>query len=237
MHLWCQTTSRIVKCKALSIYLERASRSPMADLNLNSFVCSTLKNGSALRLRTYHSAFTPALPCTIWQAARATSAAPTFFDPISLGNIVTLHDGGLRNNNPIQELIDEIRVEFSGRDVCCIISIGTGIKATEFFKNDLISIAKSCVNIATDTALTESNFRRNYASQGQQYEKKYFRFEVEQGMQETGLEEWRHMNRIWGLTDAYLTDEKRREALGDCASLLQRAHLATGAAEHQWSAS
>jgi patatin-like phospholipase/acyl hydrolase len=36
----------------------------------------------------------------IWQAARATSAAPTYFDHMTVGNI-TFMDGGLQANNPL----------------------------------------------------------------------------------------------------------------------------------------
>jgi len=36
----------------------------------------------------------------IWQAARATSAAPSYFKPITVGKY-TLLDGGLGANNPL----------------------------------------------------------------------------------------------------------------------------------------
>lgn len=36
----------------------------------------------------------------IWEAARATSAAPAYFAPITVGNY-TLVDGGLGANNPL----------------------------------------------------------------------------------------------------------------------------------------
>jgi hypothetical protein len=41
--------------------------------------------GSPVLLRTYPSASAP-IDCTIWEAARATSAAPTFFPPIKFRN-------------------------------------------------------------------------------------------------------------------------------------------------------
>ncbi|KAJ7711149.1 hypothetical protein B0H14DRAFT_699742 [Mycena olivaceomarginata] len=36
-------------------------------------------------LRTYNTPDYPAMDCTIWQAGRATSAAPTFFKQIRIG--------------------------------------------------------------------------------------------------------------------------------------------------------
>jgi len=84
--------------------------------------------------------------CKIWEAGRATSAAPVYFKPIQVGNY-TLVDGGLSANNPIgwqvisapvsnqtldllliyrlwNECID---VFGSGRSNACFLSIGTGI--------------------------------------------------------------------------------------------------------------
>jgi predicted acylesterase/phospholipase RssA len=40
--------------------------------------------------------------CKIWEAARATSAASTLFEPISIGRPPTRFvDGALKHNNPI----------------------------------------------------------------------------------------------------------------------------------------
>ena len=46
--------------------------------------------------------------CKIWEAARATSAASTFFDPIKIGNR-TYVDGALKHNNPIEKVDEESR--------------------------------------------------------------------------------------------------------------------------------
>lgn len=46
--------------------------------------------------------------CRIWEAARATSAASTFFDPITIGNIRYV-DGALQDNNPIFKADEESR--------------------------------------------------------------------------------------------------------------------------------
>lgn len=46
--------------------------------------------------------------CRIWEAARATSAASTFFDPIEIGPQRYV-DGALRHNNPIEKADEESR--------------------------------------------------------------------------------------------------------------------------------
>jgi Patatin-like phospholipase len=67
--------------------------------------------------------------CPIWQAARATSAAPTFFKPMLVDDpppAVPYVDGGLRYNNPSQLAVEEVRRIWPGRTPTCLISIGTG---------------------------------------------------------------------------------------------------------------
>ncbi len=53
-----------------------------------SFVCayeSKALGGSPVLLRTYQTGSAP-VSCSIWEAARATSAAPAFFPPIKFGS-------------------------------------------------------------------------------------------------------------------------------------------------------
>ena len=46
----------------------------------------------------------------IWEACRATSAAATFFDPVSIGPYgEEFIDGATESNNPIERLLEEAR--------------------------------------------------------------------------------------------------------------------------------
>jgi len=70
----------------------------------------------------------------IWELARATSAAPTFFDPIKIGD-KEYSDGGVGNNNPAQLMLDEV-IYKSGQEslkkaVGVLVSIGAGQKPTK----------------------------------------------------------------------------------------------------------
>ena len=72
----------------------------------HTFVVTTLADNITappVLFRSYSVERDPTTKCAIWQAARATSAAPTFFKPISIDSPhppITYVDGGLRNNNP-----------------------------------------------------------------------------------------------------------------------------------------
>lgn len=62
-------------------------------------------------------------------AVRATSAAPTYFPPITVwheGGIKEYVDGGIMANNPVKEALDEARKCYPNATTINIISFGTG---------------------------------------------------------------------------------------------------------------
>jgi len=83
----------------------------------------------------------PAHRHEIWKVARATSAAPTYFDPIQIHDTIHIRgsfqtrnfdysDGGVGNNNPAELLLDEVTAkagtERINEAVNALVSIGTG---------------------------------------------------------------------------------------------------------------
>ncbi|KAL8718789.1 MAG: hypothetical protein Q9225_004121 [Loekoesia sp. 1 TL-2023] len=73
--------------------------------------------------------------CKIWEAARATTAAPTFFKRITImddgGAQEEFLDGGLLFNNPAQLALSEASTIFGDASkLGCLISIGTGYPGT-----------------------------------------------------------------------------------------------------------
>ena len=77
------------------------------DSNEISFVCTVDRDmKDIVRLRSYSLPDEPNIRATICQAALATSAATTFFDPVSIG-ARTFADGVLGANNPVDEVEGE----------------------------------------------------------------------------------------------------------------------------------
>ena len=65
----------------------------------------------------------------MWQAARATSAAPTYFEPASIpvaGDDLALIDGGVFINNPAVSAYAEARRLYQDEDEFLVLSLGTG---------------------------------------------------------------------------------------------------------------
>ncbi|KAG6855832.1 hypothetical protein H0H87_010418, partial [Tephrocybe sp. NHM501043] len=161
----------------------------------NTFVCAVNAHNMNARqpvlFRTYTSPKEPPIPCAIWQAARATSAAPKFFERIHIGPPIrqeTYVDGGLGRNNPTDVVLQEAGVMFPHRSIACIISIGTGktdiiaIESPSLFKRN--ETIKALASILRDCEETAQDMQRKFEN----HPKTYFRFNVEQGLQT--IEPW-----------------------------------------------
>ncbi|KAK3670766.1 hypothetical protein LTR78_009338 [Recurvomyces mirabilis] len=76
-------------------------------------------------IRPQESALEPLL----WQAGRATSAAPGLFAPYELNGIGTFQDGALRHNNPINIALWESNRIWPRTSTDAVLSLGTGTAA------------------------------------------------------------------------------------------------------------
>lgn len=163
------------------------------------------------RLRSYSAPGKPDSPATNCEAALATSAATTFLDPVSIGARKYV-DGALGANNPVDEVENETSNIWcpNTRDpkplVKCFISVGTGKKAID--DNMLKFLSKTLIDIITETEKTAIKFIERWA---QHYdEKRYFRFNVHQGLQNIRLAECQQRGTIEVVTDEYLEDQEQR---------------------------
>jgi predicted acylesterase/phospholipase RssA len=165
--------------------------------------------------RTYQSHETH-LHCKIWEAARATSAAPTFFKHIEIGNKQPFVDGGLGHNNPSRAVLDEAEAVFGGHQIGCLVSIGTGqaeiinIKKPGFLQQILpTDVVKALKAISTDCEATHEEMLRLFGNSPNTY----FRLNVEQGMQGIELSEWEKLANVEAHTTTYLRRKEVNEKL------------------------
>jgi len=144
--------------------------------------------------------------CMIWEAVRATSAAPTFFKRIVI-NGEPFIDGDMGRNNPINQVLEEAELMFPHRHIACIVNIGMGqaqtisIPKPNLFQRLLpLKVVDAMRKIATDCEESAQVVARRF----QHTSGVYFRFNVEQGLQAVGLEQWERLNEVRAHTQQYI---------------------------------
>ena len=125
----------------------------------------------------------PADSCHIWEVARATSAAPTYFSTIKIGEDEYM-DGGFGSNNPSYLLFHEVSQMNNDLDEAnaLSLSIGTGITTFTRFQNGLLRRPLGWFNaakkISTDCEKTHAQMK-NSTARGRKLGKcAYYRFNV-----------------------------------------------------------
>ncbi|KAF3040982.1 hypothetical protein E8E12_009433 [Didymella heteroderae] len=175
------------------------------------FVLTSLKN--ALGLPRILSTYDPNDRTTrIWEALRATSAAPTFFEEMQFGTPkVTYLDGGVGFNNPCAE-VDYAAKALWENPIGVIVSVGTGLQSLTSVKKMAswlpfglgtdISLATALAGMATSTARVDNEMRRMYNNS----DTKYYRFDVDRGLANISLEQWMKEDEMASLTEQYMQD-------------------------------
>jgi predicted acylesterase/phospholipase RssA len=196
-------------------------------LYIVSFVCTTAKETTGItRLRSYSLPDELDISATICDAALATSAATGFFDPVSIG-ARRFVDGAIGANNPVDEVEEEASNIWCSESralqslVKCFISIGTGHPGKKAIEDNMLSfLSKTLVGIATETENTERKFIARWAQHFNT--KRYFRFNVEQGLQDVGLAEHQERGVIESATDEYLRHVQQKARVWDCVLNLRQ---------------
>ncbi|KAE9379634.1 hypothetical protein N431DRAFT_364884, partial [Stipitochalara longipes BDJ] len=186
-------------------------RSELAPDRCKVFVCSNTEKHVKLTLfRNYSAPWDNTENCEIWEACRATSAAPTFFPPISIGNPpINYVDGALGHNNPIRSLCKEAKQLWPSRNIASIISIGTGVPSSVNSGPTLKPLMETLKAISTDAERTASQVLQEMEGTYGRDQNVYFRFNVQRGLESVRLDEWKKLESIIVATRDYLDGEQR----------------------------
>lgn len=147
--------------------------------------------GKPILFRSYPVPKNASFDCTIWEAARATSAVPKVFKSIVIGGPGSRQPyigGEIGFSNPTEHVLQEAELIFPGRCFACIISIGTELinipKPSPFERGVVPSnVVEVMANIITDCKMISEAMSLRFKS----YPGIYFRFNVEQGTQSNKL--------------------------------------------------
>ena len=188
------------------------------------FVCATSKQTSeTVCLRSYRTSRGNndlLNSVKIWEACRATSAASSFFDPIAIGRFgEEFVDGATGANNPVREVWDQAQLMWGPEPlegkIKRLVSIGTGVPSLKPFKDDVLHIGETLVAIATETEQTAEKFRRERSLLAST--RRYYRFNVNHGLEDIGLEESKKVKEMAAATRRYIDSQEVYERIQECA--------------------
>ncbi|KAI9833509.1 MAG: hypothetical protein M1819_003668 [Sarea resinae] len=203
--------------------LDESSTEERGKTAVASVVCAIPASNMAFPtlFRTYEVRANMSDDCKIWEAARATTAAPTFFKRVVIGEpgqVKTEYvDAALGCNNPTEHVIREALEIFVGeRPVGVVVSIGAGhpgvIGLSEphgyqrILPLKLIDVLKRIAIDCNDTAdRLARRFRRVPGI--------YFRLNVNHGISQISLDEWKKIGHVKDHTTAYMHDLEVSQAI------------------------
>ncbi|KAH8833191.1 hypothetical protein DL96DRAFT_713047 [Flagelloscypha sp. PMI_526] len=189
--------------KKYSPYAQGEDRKMISDASpCKVFVCvSSPDNLSSPRLLRNYTVRNNASPdCKVWEAAVAPCALVGIFGSITIDSTPIgerFIGGEVRWNNPTHELTAEVANIFAGRDVACIVSVGSGhprvLSLSEDDNKLFRRISEDCERVANEL------FRRF-----SKVPDLYWRLSVEQGMQDIDPANIQELTKTFASTHAYL---------------------------------
>ncbi|KAG8725927.1 hypothetical protein FRC12_023878 [Ceratobasidium sp. 428] len=195
------------------------------------FVCATpgynTNAGIPRIMRTYIVPENQTPNYTICETLRATTTHPDLFESAELGSPPAQEvfvDGGLGCHNPIDQLIAEAKLTFPGRHISTIISIGAGhtrtiqIPKAGLFKSTLPLNAL----IATKRIATEcERAAEEAAPRFQNFPDVYFRFNIDQVLQNVGQSSRERLDEVSAHAEEYLQRIETNEQLKSAAEAIK----------------
>ncbi|KAH7339460.1 hypothetical protein B0J17DRAFT_716483 [Rhizoctonia solani] len=183
----------------------------MAKHNLNA--------GLPVMFRSYAVASNPAPDCAIWQALYASMAHPELFrgiDIVGTSGPQSFVGGELGCSNPIAHVLSEVKRVYPDRQVACVISIGAGhartIQVPDSGWRRMLLRAQDVV-VMKDMATDSERVAEEMAVRFQDTKDVYFRFNVDQGMQDMKAGSWERRHKVVAHTSSYLQKNETHQKL------------------------
>lgn len=222
-----QTVTQLVREKGRGFQMrDQKSRNSKG----HAFVCTMpeQKHNQMVRFRTYEVSSDKYPHLLIYQAARATTAATTFFRPMPIvdeeGQTENFIDAALGTNNPTSICLDEAKELYgTERPLNCVVSMGTGTRHKELEKYGrrgplsqlkyLVGSVMLMKELGTDSEKVHLTLKDRF----REYDKSYFRFNVVGGAQDISLADYKKMDELKERTRKYLETDEVQESINDLA--------------------
>lgn len=201
-----------------------------------SFVVSLRKGGEAgddntpVLFRSYKGkGETP--DCEIWEAARATTAAPRYFAPaqLKLGDKNNFFiDGAVKWNNPTKLLLEEAESHFGPhRTLGCLVSLGTGLRPSPLKEKGGGMLGKSysvfeLLKMVADMLTDPEGVHQTIEDRLKGHLDSYFRFTVPyvEGQERIRIHEYKRMRALREATEEYLAQKSVSDKLDELVDVL-----------------
>ncbi|KAG8721809.1 hypothetical protein FRC09_007345 [Ceratobasidium sp. 395] len=194
------------------------------------FVCATSGHntnaGIPRIMRTYAVPDNQTPNYTICETLRATTTHPDLFESVELGSPPAQEvfvDGGLGCHNPIDQLIAEAKLTFPGRHISTIISIGAGhmrtvqIPKAGLFKSTLpLNALIAAKRMATECERAAEEAARRF----QNFPNVYFRFNIDQDLQNVGQSSRERLDEVTAHAEGYLQRIETSKQLSSAAEAI-----------------
>ncbi|KAF8678145.1 FabD lysophospholipase-like protein [Rhizoctonia solani] len=183
----------------------------MAKHNMNSAL--------PVIFRSYATSSNPSPNCAIWQALYATMAYPDLFKSIDIGDSSAPQSfvgGDLGCSNPLMHVLSEVSRVYPARKVACIISLGAGHARTIQVPNlnwRYLIFGSQDVIAMREMARDSERVAEEMALRFQSADGIYFRFNVDQGMQDMKDGNWERLGEVIQHTNVYLQNNETHQKM------------------------
>lgn len=156
----------------------------------------------------------------VWAVARATSAAPSYFDPVSVGASRTKYfDDGL-TNNPVNFAVEKAKKIWPEVNIACLVSIGAGFTRLQYQSTQHFGLRNYIRTVATETERTAATFAS--VNREMTIASRYFRFNVDHGEKNYSFDEPKAIAGIEYAAKEYSARVETLELINSCAEKLRR---------------
>ncbi|KAG8706345.1 hypothetical protein FRC09_002460 [Ceratobasidium sp. 395] len=169
-------------------------------------------NASTPRIFRSYQGLNNQMPnCPIWQVLRATMAHPELFKSFQIGEGSTVPEwlvgGDVTCSNPTSHVLAEFGALYPGLHVASVVCIGAGHartiqipKPNPLHRLMPMNVLMAMKDIATDSERVAQDMTARF----QTTSNVYFRFSVDQGMQDARISRWQSKSKVAAHTRSYL---------------------------------
>ncbi|KAF9045177.1 acyl transferase/acyl hydrolase/lysophospholipase [Panaeolus papilionaceus] len=229
-----EAVKRIVKEALGDSEATLAEPNPTCRVLVMSALASATEDAkTAVHLRNYDVGKT--LPSSytnfkIWEAARATSAAPIYFKRFEKDGKEFV-DGGMGWNNPVFELVSELPAIFGTNfRIGALVSLGSGVPVLTQLRTAGITHVQDYIVVPTNSENPAHTFKKMAPILPRPGEEKYWRFNLDKASCKgypfeydglmTKMDDCEAIDDIRRLTDLWLKDKSRSDSIAACARKL-----------------